>query len=328
VGGRWWKKKDPDIEPTLARLVEGQTGGDPMTNRKWVRRSLRHLSGDLGRQGHQASPNTVGRLLCKQDYSLKSNRKAVSGPAHPDRDRQFRHIGRQRQAFTAAGQPVISIDAKKKELVGNFKNAGVAWRREEEPVNIYDFIRDAECRATPYGVYDVTRNQGAVAVGTSADTAQFATDCIAGWWGREGRRVYPQARQLLVLADGGGSNGYRSRLFKTSLQRFANDSGMAVTVCHYPTGASKWNPIEHRLFGPISVNWAAKPLRSLQVMLGCIRGTTTQTGLRVRAWLNTKRYLRKIKVSNAEIKTLNLQRPPICPNWNYTIHPQPLHAGP
>jgi hypothetical protein len=282
----------------------------------------------LGEQGHQACPNTVGRLLRKQDFSLKSNRKGLCGPAHPDRDRQFRHIQRQRQAFAAAGQPVISIDAKKKELVGNFKNVGVAWCRQAEPVNTYDFIQDAECRATPYGVYDVNRNRGTVAVGTSADTAQFATDCLARWWWREGRQVYPRARRLLVLADGGGSNGHRSRLFKSTLQRFANDSGMAVTVCHYPTGASKWNPIEHRLFGPISINWAGKPLRSLQTMLGYIRGTATQTGLQVQAWLNNKRYRRKIKVSDAEIKSLNLERLPTCPNWSYTIRPRPLHSGP
>jgi hypothetical protein len=299
-----------------------------MTGRKWVRRSLRHLSGDLRKQGHRACPNTVGRLLRDQDFSLKSNRKGQSGQSHPDRDRQFRHIQRQRKAFTAAGLPVVSVDAKKKELVGNFKNAGVAWCQEAEPVNTYDFIQDAVCRATPYGVYDINRNRGTVAVGTSADTAQFATDSLERWWRQEGRPAYPKAGHLLVLADGGGSNGHRSRLFKSSLQQFANQHAMAVTVCHYPTGASKWNPVEHRLFGQISNNWAGKPLRSLQTMLGYIRGTVTQTGLRVRAWLNTKTYLKKLKVSNTQMKALNLERLPTCPAWSYTIRPLSHHSGP
>ena len=299
-----------------------------MTGSKWVRRSLRHLSGDLHQQGHRACPNTVGRLLRRQKFSLKSNRKGQSGKAHPDRDRQFRHIQQQREQFTAAGLPVVSVDAKKKELVGNFKNAGVTWCRKAESVNIYDFIHDAECRATPYALYDPTRNRGMVAVGTSADTAQFATDSISHWWQQEGRQAYPRARQLLVLADGGGSNGHRSRLFKSSLQQFANQSRVAVTVCHYPTGASKWNPVEHRLLSQISINWAGKPLRSLSAMLGYIRGTMTETGLRVRAWLNTRKYPKKVKISDAQMKSLYLQRLPICPDWSYTIRPLSQRSGP
>jgi hypothetical protein len=308
--------------------VEGQISGDPMTGRKWVRRSLRHLSRDLLKQGHQACPNTVGRLFRKQDFSLKSNRKGQSGQSHPDRDRQFRHIQRRRKRFTAAGLPVVSVDAKKKELVGNFKNAGVAWRRRPESVNIYDFIHDAQCRATPYALYDPGRNRGMVALGTSADTAQFAADSIERWWRQEGRQAYPRAGELLVLADGGGSNGHRSRLFKLSLQEFANSSGMALTVCHYPTGASKWNPVEHRLLSPISINWAGKPLRSLDTMLGYIRGTTTKSGLSVRAWLNTRTYQTKIKVSNEQIRSLNLKRLPTCPDWSYTIRPMSNIRGP
>jgi hypothetical protein len=299
-----------------------------MSVRKWVRRSLRHLSGDLHKQGHRACPNTVGRLLRKQGFSLKSNRKGQSGKAHPDRDLQFRHIQQQREAFTAAGLPVISVDAKKKELVGNFKNAGVTWRQEAESVNIYDFIHDAQCRATPYALYDPNRNRGMVAVGTSADTARFATDCIEHWWHQEGRAAYPQAKRLLILADGGGSNGHRSRLFKSSLQQFVNHSGVAVTVCHYPTGASKWNPVEHRLLSQISINWAGKPLRSLNAMLGYIRGTVNKTGLRVRAWLNNKIYPTKVKAPNAQMKSLNLGRLPICPNWSYTIRPLSDSSGP
>jgi Rhodopirellula transposase DDE domain len=312
----------------LTKLLEGQTSGDPMTGRKWVRRSLRHLSGDLGKQGHHACPNTVGRLLRKQDFSLKSNRKGHTGKAHPDRDLQFQHIQEQRERFTAAGLPVVSVDSKKKELVGNFKNAGVGWCRKAESVNTYDFIHDAQCRASPYALYDPTRNCGMVAVGTSADTAQFAADCLEHWWRQEGRRAYPQARQLLVLADGGGSNGHRSRLFKSSLQQFANHSDVAVTVCHYPTGASKWNPVEHRLLSQISINWAGKPLRSLDAMLGYIRGTVTETGLRVRAWLNKKVYPTKVKISDAQMKSLNLERLPTCPDWNYTIHPLSDSSGP
>lgn len=309
------------------QLVEGHVGGDPMTERKWVRRSLRHLSGDLSKLGHAACPNTTARLLRKRKFSLKSNRKGQTGPPHPDRNTQFENIQQQRQQFTAAGLPVISVDAKKKELVGNFKNPGAVWCRKPQAVNTYDFLHDAQCRATPYAVYDVNRNRGTVAVGTSADTARFAADSIEHWWLRDGRAAYPQAKDMLVLADGGGSNSYRSRLFKVSLQRFADAYGVALTVCHYPTGASKWNPVEHRLFSHISINWAAQPLRTLETMLACLRGTTTRTGLRVSAWLNNTIYPTKIKVPNAEIKSLNLQRLPICPKWSYVIRPRPMNSA-
>jgi len=293
-----------------------------MTSRKWVRRSLRHLSEDLQQQGHEASPKTVGRLLRDQEITPKANRKDETGPSHPDRNRQFVQIEEKREEFTAAGLPIVSMDGKKKELVGNFKNPGVAWCKKAERVNTYDFIHDAQCRATPYGVYDVNRNRGMVAVGTSADTGQFATDSLQHWWRHEGRRAYPNADRLLLLVDGGGSNGHRPRLFKSSLQQFANSSGLALTVCHYPTGASKWNPIEHRLFSAISVNWAGKPLRSLSTMLNYIRGTATRTGLRVRAWLNEKVYPKKVKVSNAQMNSLNLERMQVCPKWSYIIRPQ------
>jgi hypothetical protein len=293
-----------------------------MTSRKWTRRSLRHLSDDLHKQGHEACPNTVGRLLRDQDITPKANRKDDSGPSHPDRNRQFVQIDRERRRFTAAGLPIASLDGKKKELVGNFKNPGTAWCQKAESVNTYDFIQDAQCRATPYGLYDVNRNRGMVSVGTSADTGQFAVDALRHWWRHEGRQAYPHADRLLLLADGGGSNGHRTRLFKSSLQHFANDSGLALTVCHYPTGASKWNPIEHRLFSQISNNWAGKPLRTLDTMLNYIRGTVTQTGLRVRAWLNEKVYPKKVKVSDAQMASLNLKRLPICPKWSYIIRPQ------
>jgi len=295
---------------------------------KRVRRSLRHLSKDLRRQRHRACPNTVARLLRKQDFSLAANVKRLSGKPQPDRDKQFLHIQSQRQQFAAAGLPTISVDAKKKELVGNFKNPGVAWRQRQESVNMYDFIGDAQCRATPYAVFDPARNRGTVAVGASADTAQFAVDNIDHWWRREGRRAYPTAKELLLLADGGGSNGHRSRLFKWALQQFVDRSGLAVTVCHYPTGASKWNPVEHRLLNHISLNWAGQPLRSLDTMLDYIRGTTTATGLSVRAWLNHATYPTKVKVSNAQMESVNLHRLPTCPQWSYMIRPTPEGPGP
>ena len=295
---------------------------------KRVRRSLRHLSDDLRQQRHRACPHTVARLLRKQDFSLAANVKRLSGKPQPDRDKQFRHIQRRRQQFAAAGLPTISIDAKKKELVGNFKNPGVAWRQRPESVNMYDFIADAQCRATPYAVFDPKRNRGTVAVGASADTAQFAVDNIDYWWRREGRQAYPGATQLLLLADGGGSNGHRSRLFKWALQQFVDRHRLAVTVCHYPTGASKWNPVEHRLLNHISINWAGQPLRSLDTMLDYIRGTTTASGLHVRAWLNTAVYLTKVKTSDLQMKAMNLHRLPTCPQWSYIIRPTTAGPGP
>jgi hypothetical protein len=309
-------------------LVDGQTGGDPMGGRTWVRRSLRNLSSDLRQRGHLASPNTVRRMLRQRGYSLRSNVKRLAGPPHPDRERQFQYLQQQRQTFQAAGLPVLSVDGKKKEMVGNFKNAGQIWTQRPEPVNTYDFIQDAQCRATPYGLYDLRRNRGAVGVGISADTAEFAVDCLARWWDQDGRHAYPQADNLLLLADGGGSNSYRSRLFKRQLQRWADQNGVAVTVGHYPRGASKWNPVEHRLFSHVSMNWAGVPLRSLDTMLACLRGTRTASGLQVDAWLMDKTYHTQVKVSNTEMKALNLQRHETCPNWNYTVRPHPTTSGP
>jgi hypothetical protein len=312
----------------LLELAEAQTGGDPMGGRTWVRRSLRNLSSDLRRRGHPAAPNTVRRMLRQHGYSLRSNVKRLAGPPHPDRERQFQYLQQQRQAFRAAGLPVLSVDGKKKELVGNFKNAGRNWALRPESVNTYDFIQDGQCRATPYGLYDVGRNRAAVGVGTSADTAEFAVDCLARWWEQDGRQAYPQADNLLLLADGGGSNGYRSRLFKRQMQRWVDRTGVAVTLAHYPRGASKWNPVEHRLFSHVSMNWAGVPLRSLDTMLACLRGTRTATGLQVDAWLMNKTYPTRVKVSNAEMKALNLQRHETCPNWNYTIRPRLTTSGP
>ncbi|MFL7793372.1 MAG: ISAzo13 family transposase [Anaerolineae bacterium] len=316
-------KKQAGIRGAIEALVEGETAGDPITGRKWVRRSLRQLSKALRKQGYSIGRMTVGRLLRGLDYSLKSNRKEDSGPPHPDRNRQFRYIERVKKLFMAAGHPVISVDTKKKELIGNFKNPGQAWCRQAEIVNVHDFRQDAKGRAVPYGIYDLTHNEGYVVVGTSGDTSAFAVDAICMWWEDENRPSFPDESKLLILSDAGGSDGCRFRLWKRQLQeRLADRLGIEVMICHYPTGASKWNPIEHRLFSYISLNWAGKPLRSFETMLAYIRGTTTETGLKVRAFLLDQVYQRGIKVSDQEMKDLNLVRRSICPTWNYVIKPR------
>jgi Rhodopirellula transposase DDE domain len=294
-----------------------------MKVRKFVRRSLRKLSKDLQRCGHRASHTTVGKLLHDEDYAPRANRKRYASSRHPERDRQFRYIAQLKRTWLAAGLPVISIDAKKKELIGNFRNPGRTWGRDAEAVNTHDFRQDASARAVPYGLYILNQNRGYVRLGLSANTAEFAVDTIVAWWGTDGQRDFPRARQLLIFADGGGSNGSRPRLWKLRLQtHLADRFGLEVTVCHYPTGASHYNPVEHRLFGPISNNWAGTPLRTLPLMLACIRGTRTETGLTVKASLNRKQYRTKIKVSDQEMKGLNLTRHKVCPKWNYTIKPR------
>jgi len=307
----------------LRALVEEQAGGDPGGRRRWVRRSLRNLARDLRRGGHVVSPMTVGRLLQEEDYSLKANRKRFAGPRHPDRDRQFRQIARLRQQFLRAGWPVISVDTKKKELIGDFKNAGRRWCREAAAVSAYDFPGEAVGQGHPYGIYVLNQGRGFVEVGTSADTAEFAVDAIAHWWRSDGHLDFPGADRLLILADSGGSNGCRPRLWKLRVQeRLADGSGLTVTVCHYPRGASKYNPVERRLFSPISCNWAGEPLRSFAIMLACIRGTKTGGGLPVRARLNRRKYRTKIKVTDAEMQSLSLKRHKVCPQWTYTIRPR------
>jgi hypothetical protein len=324
VAGDHRLKKDPAIVPALQAAVEPETAGDPLTAQKWVRSSLRTLSSRLAGAGHRASPPTVARLLDKLGYALHVNAKKLEARAdRPDRQAQFAHIAAQRAAFATAGQPVISVDTKKKELVGNFKNAGSTWSREAPAVNVHDFLQDALGRAVPYGIYESLRNQGSIYVGTSADTPQFAVDVIARWWQSSGCLHYQPATQLLILADGGGSNAYRARLWKQQIQEQLCDRlGLTVTVCHYPTGCSKWNPVEHRLFGPISINWAGKPLLTWDMLLACIRGTQTTTGLEVQAFLQEGTYTTGVKVSDAEMETLNLERHAVCPNWNYTIRPR------
>jgi hypothetical protein len=304
-------------------LVEDETAGDPMSDQKWQRSSLRRLSTKLTDQHHPVSHTTVGRLLVQMKYSLKANLKRLAGAAHPDRNRQFESIEQQKRAFLAAGLPVISVDTKKKELIGNFKNGGRTWCQQAEAVNDHDFAHDALGKAIPYGIYDLHHQLGYVYVGTSADTPQFAVEMIARWWQTDGQALFVGARKLLILADAGGSNGCRPRLWKQHLQQqLADQLGLEVSVCHYPTGASKWNPIEHRLFGPISVNWAGKPLRTFATLLACIRGTTTESGLRVKAWLVDQVYEKGRTVSAAAMHELNIQFAEVCPKWNYTIRPR------
>ena len=294
-----------------------------MSDQKWVRSSLRHLSERLKEAGHRVSPPTVGRLLRKLGYSLRANvKKQEANGAHPERQQQFEVLERHKQVFQTAGWPIISVDTKKKELIGNFKNAGQAWGQEADAVNVHDFPQDALMRAVPYGIYDLKSNQGSVYVGTSADTPEFAVGAIARWWEEEGQRRFPNANQVLILADARGSNGCRSRSFKLHLQKQLSDRyGVTVTVCHYPTGCSKWNPIEHRLFSQISLNWAGKPLRSLEIMLNYIRGTTTSTGLTVRAALLEGLFEKGQKVSDAQMQQLNIEHPSLCSRWNYTLRP-------
>ena len=289
-----------------------------MGQTKFVRPSLQALSTELGQRGYSACPTTVGRLLRSLGYSPRINVKRFTGPDHPDRDRQFRNIEEWIAIFEDLGQPIISVDAKKKEPIGNFKNPGAVWCLEPEGVNVCDFLSDAECRATPYGIYELISGLGQICVGTSADTPAFAAEAIGSWWARYGCQRYRGADELLILADGGGSNGHRPRLWKARLQeRIADRYGLHVTVGHYPSGASKWNPVEHRLFGPVSINRAGQPLRSLETMLGWVRGTEVG-GTGVTASLDRAEYPTKVKVSDAEMRRLDLERHEVCPAWNYT----------
>jgi Rhodopirellula transposase DDE domain len=307
----------------LLELLEEHTGGDPMTKQRWVRLSLKHLRNLLHARGHAVGRATIRRLLRKWKFSLRTNRKRITGPPHPDRDRQFRYIARQKKRFLRAGWPIISVDTKKKELIGNFKKEGRTWCREAEEVNCHDFLTDAKGRVSPYGLYLPEQDRGYVYVGVSADTPEFAVAAIARWWGTSGQRRFRRKRKILILADAGGSNGCRPRLWKLCLQeQLADRYGLEVTVCHYPRGGSKWNPIEHRLFSFISINWAGRPLRSFATILGCIRDTTTKAGLKVRAVIIPKRYRKGIKVPDDMMQQLRLRPHKTCPNWNYTIYPR------
>jgi hypothetical protein len=300
-----------------------------MSKSKWLRSSLRHLSRKLRVMNHQVCPMTVRRLLKQQEYRLKSNLKCLTGLPHPERDTQFQYIHSQTQKFLKADLPVISVDTKKKELIGNFQNPGRSWCKQAETVNAHDFPQDAVGRAVPYGIYNLNHNCGHVYVGKSADTPEFAVEAIASWWQTTGRIAFPTAKRLLILCDAGGSNSYRSRLWKQKLQLLLADQWeLEVTVCHYPCGASQWNPVEHKLFSYISINWAGKPLRSFDTMLDYIRGTTTETGLQVEAHLIEHNYAKGIKVSDEDMERLNIERHTTCPDWNYTLKPRPLRIYP
>lgn len=307
----------------MLNIVAAHTAGDPMSDEKWLNCRLKDIQARLEAQGHGVSLPVISRLLQQNDYSLKANVKQLEGKPHPDRDRQFEYIRAQRSQHQKAAQAVISVDTKKKELVGNFKNAGQIWCQKSERVNVHDFPSAALGRAVPYGIYDQQYNHGTVYVGQSADTPAFAVDTIAAWCRTELPQRFPNATQLMIEADCGGSNSARSRVWKRDLQaKVADALNLIVTVCHYPTGTSKWNPIEHRLFSEISKTWAGCPLRSFDAVLHYIRDTKTETGLTVRAQLVTETYEKGVKVPDHEMDALNLQSHDVCPQWNYTIYPR------
>jgi transposase len=317
--------RDATLKQDLEALVEPVTRGDPESPLRWTCKSVRQLAAELTRMGHQVSHRIVAELLHEMEYSLQANRKTLEGTSHPDRDAQFRHIHNKIQEFQHQRQPVISVDTKKKELVGDFKNNGRELRPKAHPekVRIHDFVIPELGRAAPYGVYDVTKNAGWVSVGTDHDTAAFAAQSIRRWWESMGTEAYPKARRLLITADSGGSNGARVRLWKTELQKLADDTGLEISICHLPPGTSKWNKIEHRLFSFISQNWRGKPLISHEVIVNLIAATTTKTGLQVRAEVDRGKYPKGIQVSDQEFASLRIKRDEFHGEWNYTLLPRP-----
>ena len=316
---------DPTVRADLERLVEPTARGDPESPLRWTCKSVRKLAAALRAAGHWVSHQWVAETLRDLGYSLQGNRKTREGASHPDRDAQFAHLNAAAADFLAAGEPVLSVDTKKQELVGDFKNGGREWRPQGAPeaVRVHDFVLPELGRVSPYGVYDLAANAGWVGVGIDHDTAAFAVATIGRWWHSTGRARYPGARRLLITADGGGSNGSRVRLWKWELQRLADETGLAISVCHFPPGTSKWNKIEHRLFAFNSQNWRGKPLTSYAVILSLIAATTTTTGLTVESYLDTDRYPPGRKVSDAEMATLRLERDDFHGEWNYTILPKP-----
>jgi len=328
AGRKKLAETDPGLVPALLSLVDESARGDPESPLVWTAKSTKKLSDELAGQGHRCSPQTAWRLLHQEGFSTQANVKVTEGKRHPDRDAQFRYIAAQAREHLAAGQPVISVDAKKKQNVGSFKNGGREWRPEgsPEPVNVYDFIDKQLGKVTPYGVYDVGANSGWVSVGTDHDTAAFAVQTIRTWWQKAGQPAYPAAARLLICADGGGSNGYRTRLWKTELAALAAETGLQITVCHFPPGTSKWNKIEHRLFSQISMNWRGRPLTSHEVIVQTIAATATRTGLTVAAELDTSAYPKGIKISDRQMKDLEqqaLRRHQFHGEWNYDLIPAP-----
>ena len=314
----------PTLLGDLEGLVESTTRGDPESPLRWTCKSVRQLAAELQAQGHPIGRQKVSELLAQLGYSLQANRKTKEGANHPDRNAQFEYINAQVQAFQGRNQPVVSVDTKKKELVGDFKNGGREWRPQGEPeaVRVHDFVDKELGKAIPYGVYDLTLNEGWVSVGTDHDTAEFAVETLRRWWQHMGRLVYPEATEVLITADGGGSNGSRCRLWKVALQRLADDLGLRLAVCHLPPGTSKWNKIEHRMFSHIAMNWRGQPLTSHEVIIHLIANTTTQSGLRIRAELDANRYPTGVVVTDQELASLNLKKADFHGEWNYIIRPR------
>lgn len=325
IGGGRTKavEKMPEIKVELSKLIEPALRGEPDSALLWTSKSLRKLSVELKSIGYNVSHNLVGEILNNEGFSLQANRKTDEGKSHPDRDVQFEYIHQKVKDYQSQSQPVISVDAKKKELIGNFKNAGKEVRRKKEPekVKVYDFPSDAEGKAIPYGVYDITQNKGWVSVGINHDTAEFAAETIKRWWKQMGILYYPKAQKLLITADGGGSNSSRSRLWKRELQKLSNEIGLIIEVCHFPPATSKWNKIEHRLFSQIAQNWRGKPLLSYEIIVSLIGSTTTTKGLDVVCELNRNSYKTGIKVTDEEFEKINLLRDEFHGEWNYKISP-------
>ena len=319
------EERDPTLRRDLERLIEPTSRGDPQSPLRWTTKSVRRLAAELRRQGHTVSHQTVAELLHDMGYSLQGNQKTLEGSSHPDRNAQFAHLNEAVQLQLSLGEPVISVDTKKKELVGPFKNGGRELRPKGAPerVRVHDFLIPELGRVSPYGVYDLGQNEAWVSVGTDHDTAAFAVASIRRWWQTMGQPLYPEAKRLLVTADAGGSNGYQVRLWKLELQRLADETGLEIAVRHFPPGTSKWNKIEHRLFSAISQNWRGKPLVSHEVMVNLIAATTTTTGLKVRSALDRNTYPAGVTVRDAEMETLHLRREAFHGEWNYSLLPRP-----
>jgi transposase len=313
----------PDLSKELELLVDPETRGDPESPLRWTCKSTRQLSKEMARQGYDVSHVTIAELLHDLGYSLQANAKTLEGGKHPDRDVQFNYINKEVKQFLDRGQPVISVDTKKKELVGNFKNPGREWQPQGTPeeVEVHDFPSPESPKVIPYGIYDIGQNMGWVNVGCDHDTASFAVASIRRWWLSMGKAIYPKARELMICADGGGSNGYRVRLWKVELQSFASETGFRITTCHFPPGTSKWNKIEHRLFSHISMNWRGRPLVSHEVIVKLIGKTSTDQGLRVKAKLDKRKYPTKIKISDQEMEQVKLKPHSFHGEWNYSISP-------
>src|SRR6266487_2022845 len=318
------EEADPALTAQLGKILEETSAGDPMSALRWSNKSTEAMAEELTRQGHPVSDKTVARCLRKMGYSMQLNQKSREGPQHQNRDQQFRYINRQVASFRKSGDPVLSVDAKKKELVGPFKNGGRTWRPQGKPerVNVHDFPSLAEGKAIPYGAYEIGEDRAVVNVGVTHDTAEFAVESIRRWWKLAGRKRKQKAKRILICADAGGSNSSRSRTWKLHLQELADELAMAITVCHYPPGTSKWNKIEHRLFSFISLTWKGQPLLNYETIVNLISATKTRTGLKVQAILDATKYETGVKVSKAQMEELRLSRKSIYPQWNYTLCPR------